>query len=677
MPIRETFWNIPHWAEIAQYLLGFLTIIIFGYGVIRRVRRWLKGKPEKRTDQIGSRLWSLIVQGIGQARTLQDIYPGIMHFTIFWGMIALFIGTILATVDWDVAHLIFNVQFLTGWVYVVYELVLDILGLFLIVGLGMAIYRRYITKPDRLAHMPGNGFKWDDLYVLLMLVLIGITGYLVEGLRIAVAQPDWAAWSPVGNAIAAGFVSLGDPTNGSLHYGLWIAHILIAFVALASIPFSKFWHLLAAPTNIFFRSLEPVGKLKRPTSEEEPGVKEWTDFTWKQLLDFESCTRCGRCQDVCPAYATGFNLSPRDVMIKLETHMWAPKNGSSMHGDTIGSDELWACTSCGACVNKCPVFIDQLTSIIDMRRYLVLEGDVDSQLQDALANLGRYGNSFGKSDRMRARWTKPIQPKIKDARREEVEYLWFVGDYASYHASMLDKTVSLAELFQSIDLDFGLMYEAENNSGNDVRRVGEEGLFEMLAEKNLVALSKSSFKTIITSDPHSYNTLKNEYSENGDDHYKVLHYSQLFDQLINNGKLKITKQLCLTVTYHDPCYLGRYNGEYDAPRRVMQALGCQLVEMPRSRENTFCCGAGGGRIWMEDPPEVTERPAENRVKEAASLPGVNTLVVTCPKDLVMFQDAVKTAGLEDQLAVKDLIELVIDAVDLEDVEEQEQEVTTG
>ena len=269
------------------------------------------------------------------------------------------------------------------------------------------------------------------------------------------------------------------------------------------------------------------------------------------------------------------------------------------------------------------------------------------------------------------------QPKIKDARREEVEYLWFVGDYASYHASMLDKTVSLAELFHSIDLDFGLMYEAENNSGNDVRRVGEEGLFEMLAEKNLVALSKSSFKTIITSDPHSYNTIKNEYSENGDYHYKVIHYSQLFYQLINNGKLKITKQLGLTVTYHDPCYLGRYNGEYDAPRRVMDALGCQLVEMPRSRENTFCCGAGGGRIWMEDPPEVTERPAENRVKEAASLPGVNTLVVTCPKDLVMFQDAVKTAGIEDQLAVKDLIELVIDAVDLEDVEEQEQEVTTG
>jgi Fe-S oxidoreductase/nitrate reductase gamma subunit len=629
MPIRETFWNIPHWAEIAQYLVGFLTILIFGYGVIRRIRRWLDGQPERRIDQVGTRLWSVFVHGIGQVRTLKDVFPGVMHFTIFWGMMTLFIGTILATVDWDVTHLFFDVQFLTGWVYVLYELILDIFGVFLLIGLGMAVYRRYIARPDRLSNMPGSGFKWDDAFVLIMLVMIGTTGYLVEGLRIAVAQPDWAPWSPVGNAIAAGFISLGDPTNQGMHYSLWIIHLLVAFVALASIPFSKFWHLISAPTNIFFRSLESPGKLSVPASEDEPGAEKWSDFTWKQLLDFESCTRCGRCQDVCPAYTAGFSLSPRDIMIKLGTHMWQSTNGYSMQGDVISSDELWACTSCQACVNICPVFNDQLSTIVDMRRFLVLEGDVDPQLQDALANLGRYGNSFGKSDRMRAKWTKQIQPKIPDARRDEVEYLWFVGDYASYHASMLDKTQQLAEVFRSADVNFGILYDGERNSGNDVRRVGEEGLFDMLAEKNLLALSKSSFQTIVTSDPHSYNTLKNEYSENGDDHYSVLHYSQLFDQLLSSGKLDVTNTLDYRVTYHDPCYLGRYNGEYDAPRRVMAALGCDLVEMPRNRENTFCCGAGGGRIWMEDPPEVTERPAELRVKEAASLEGVNVLVVTC------------------------------------------------
>ncbi len=663
MPIRETFWNIPHWAEIAQYLLGLLTVLILGYGVIRRLRRWLKGQPERRNDQFGTRLWSVIVHGIGQVRTLKDVFPGIMHLTIFWGMIALLVGTILATIDWDVTHLFFDVQFLTGWVYVLYELILDIFGVFLIIGLGMAIYRRYIVKPDRLANMPGNGFKWDDAYVLTMLVLIGITGYLVEGLRIAVAQPDWAPWSPVGNAIASGFISLGDPTNQGLHYSLWIIHILIAFVAIASIPFSKFWHLIAAPVNIFFRSLESPGKLEAPTSEEEPGVEKWSDFTWKQLLDFESCTRCGRCQDVCPAHTAGFSLSPRDIMIKLDTHMWQPTNGRSMLGDVISSEELWACTSCQACVNICPVFNDQLSSIVDMRRYLVIEGEVDPQLQDALANLGRYGNSFGKSDRMRAKWTKPIQPKIPDARRAEVEYLWFVGDYASYHASMIEKTQLMAEVFQSAEIDFGILYDGERNSGNDVRRVGEEGLFDMLAEKNQFALSKSLFQTIVTSDPHSYNTLKNEYSQNGDESYSVLHYSQLFDQMLSSGKLKITKPLDYKVTYHDPCFLGRYNGEYEAPRRVIETLGCKLVEMPRSRENTFCCGAGGGRIWMEDPPEVTERPAELRVKEAASLEDVGVLVVSCPKDLVMFQDAVKTADLEGKLIVKDLIELIAEATE--------------
>jgi Fe-S oxidoreductase/nitrate reductase gamma subunit len=664
MPIRETFWNIPHWAEIAQYLLGLLTVLIFGFGVVRRVRRWLMGKPERRIDHLGKRIWSVIVQAIGQVRTLQDIYPGIMHFTIFWGMIALFIGTILATVDWDVTHLIFNVQFLTGWVYVIYELILDIFGIFLLVGLGMAIYRRYIIRPDRLANMPGSGFKWDDAYVLTMLVLIAITGYLVEGLRIAVAQPDWASWSPIGNIIASGFVALGDPSNRTLHYALWIFHILIAFAAIASIPFTKFWHLIAAPVNIFFRSLEPAGKMSSPSSIEEPGAKKWRDFSWKQLLDFDACTRCGRCQDVCPAHASGFNLSPRDLMIKLNTHMWQPINGHSLQGEVISADELWACTSCHACVNICPVFNDQLSAIIDMRRYLVLEGDVDPQLQDALSNLGRYGNSFGKSDRMRAKWTKSILPKIKDVRREEADYLWFLGDYASYHDSIIDKTQMMAEVLQAADLDFGILYEGEQNSGNDVRRVGEEGLFEMLNEKNMLTFSKSKFKTIITSDPHSFNTLKNEYSANGNDQLSVLHYTQLFDKLLSSGELKISKKLDYRVTYHDPCYLGRYNGEYDAPRRVISALGCELVEMPRNRENTFCCGAGGGRIWMEDPPQVKERPAEMRVKEAASLPGVSILVVACPKDFVMFQDAVKTADLEGKLIIMDLIDLIAEATEI-------------
>jgi Fe-S oxidoreductase len=290
-----------------------------------------------------------------------------------------------------------------------------------------------------------------------------------------------------------------------------------------------------------------------------------------------------------------------------------------------------------------------------MRRHLVIEGRVDAELQDALANLGRYGNSFGKSARARARWSKKVEPKIKDARKEPVEYLWFVGDYASYNPSLTEITQMTAEVFQKAGLDFGLLYDSEQNTGNDVRRVGEEGLFEMLAEKNVAALAQCDYQAIVTTDPHSYNTLKNEYPPNGGQ--PVLHYAELLDEMLASGQLRFSKKLDGKVTYHDPCYLGRYNDVYDAPRQVIAATGCQLVEMPRHGDRALCCGAGGGRIWMEEG-EVDERPSESRVREAAELEGVETLVVACPKDVSMFRDAVKTTGLEGRLVVKDLIELV-------------------
>ncbi len=660
MPIRETFWNIPQWAETAQYILGFITAVVFLYGIVRRVRRWRQGQPVKRSDRIGARLRTLFNQSILQLRVANEAYAGVMHLTIFWGIIALLIGTALATVDWDVTHLFFGFQFLKDGLYIGYELVLDIFGVLLIVGLGMAIYRRYILRPQRLRN-PMPTLTRDDTYVLVMLTLIAITGYLVEGLRLAVVRPAWANWSPIGNAIAALFIATGDPTNRILHLSLWSFHILIAFTLLASLPFTKLFHIVAAPTNIYFHSLAPAGRLSPPRSTDSMGVKAWKEFTWKQILDFESCTRCGRCQDVCPAYASAQILSPRSMMIKLEAHTWEKVNGRPLHGDVITADELWSCTTCRACSQVCPVFIDHVSSFVDMRRYLVGEGQVDTQLQTALANLGRYGNSFGQSERMRANWTQPLESKIKDARREAVEYLWFVGDYASYSPTLTDITSKTAQIFQKAGLDFGILYDSERNAGNDVRRVGEEGLYEMLTEKNLSALSKCTYQKIITTDPHSYNTLKNEYKFNGNGHPVVLHYTELLDQLIASGQLKLNVKLGYKVTYHDPCYLGRYNGVYDAPRRIIEATGCELIEMPRHGDRAFCCGAGGGRIWMKEA-EVKERPSESRVREAVSLEGVSTLVTACPKDVTMFRDAVKTTGNEQRLAVKDLTELVYAAL---------------
>lgn len=343
-------------------------------------------------------------------------------------------------------------------------------------------------------------------------------------------------------------------------------------------------------------------------------------------------------------------------MIKLKGEV--RKNGSSrsVHDGLVTHDELWACTSCRACVEVCPVFTDQLRAIIDMRQHLVIEGEIDLELQGALANLGRYGNSFGKSPRMRARWAKKMEPKLIDARKESVEYLWFVGDYASFSPSLATVTEKTVEVLRAADLNFGILYDGENNSGNDVRRVGEEGLFEMLVENNESVLTNCNYQTIITTDPHSYNTLKNEY-QFLNNKKQILHYSELLDQMIRSGKIEFTKKLDYKVTYHDPCYLGRYNGIYDAPRRVIEATGCQLVEMPRNRDNALCCGAGGGRIWMEEG-DIKERPSESRIREAVDLEDVSTFVVSCPKDVTMYLDAVKTTGSEEQIAVMDLIELV-------------------
>jgi Fe-S oxidoreductase len=308
-------------------------------------------------------------------------------------------------------------------------------------------------------------------------------------------------------------------------------------------------------------------------------------------------------------------------------------------------------------MDRCPVFNEHVPVLIEMRRKLVSAGDVEPRLQEAMTRLTRYGNSFGSSPRARAKWTAELPFKIKDARKEPVDCLWITGDYAAFDPRVTPATRAFARLLGLAGVDFGILYDAEQNSGNDIRRTGEEGLFELLRDKNVAALEKAGYHRLLTTDPHTFHALKNEYPRKHNDGH-VAHYTELLDELIASGKLSVEQKWNARVTYHDPCYLGRYNGLYDAPRRVLRAIGADLVEMPRNRERSFCCGAGGGRIWMEDSSDIKERPAENRVREAAALAGVTTLVVSCPKDLVMFQDAVKTTGLEGKLEVADIAELV-------------------
>ncbi|MCJ7661380.1 MAG: heterodisulfide reductase-related iron-sulfur binding cluster [Anaerolineales bacterium] len=670
MPERVDFWGIPHtWGppELYVYTLMALAAIVLIVRFYRGARFWWQvGQPDKRWDKIHIRLWRFIEYAIIQTRILSQRYPGLMHIAIAWAFFVFFLGTAFATID---SHFF---KFLEGNIYLIYKFGLDIFTAVFLVGIVMASYRRYTQKPSRLTL--DSGFTLS--LVLIFLIVLG--GLVTESLRLAIDKPPWALWTPVGWLIAQIWIVIGasEQTLLQVHLWIWIVHLLTVAITLVVLPVTTLLHMLTGPLNQFFSKVdEPAGRLKPVRSNSDGDdvyVSTISDLTWKQLLDGDACTECGRCQDACPAFASGTPLSPKEFILNIRDnlneyrsiHSNANNQLSALVGKVIDTSVLWSCTTCGACIQECPVLIEHIDTIVDMRRSLVMEGSVDDELQKALANLGRYGNSFGKSARARARWSRKINPKIKDARKEAVDYLWFLGDYASFSPSLTDITQKTVRVFQEAGLDFGILYESENNSGNDVRRTGEEGLFEMLLEKNVEALNNADFKEIITTDPHTYNTLKNEYPSNGNGPLSVLHYSELLDTLITSGQLRFSKKLNYKVTYHDPCYLGRYNGVYDAPRRVIEATGCTLIEMPRHSERAFCCGAGGGRIWMEEG-EISERPSESRIREAIELDGVTNFVVACPKDITMYRDAVKTVGFEDRLEVKDLIEIVSEALEID------------
>jgi Fe-S oxidoreductase len=511
------------------------------------------------------------------------------------------------------------------------------------------------------------------------LIVIGATGYVLEAARLVwlQARPEvWDVrwWSPVGALLAEALRALGLTEHGGaiFRHGLWWFHGLLALAFIALIPFTKVKHIFTAAGSLLVRDPLAAQRLPRiPEAQEQPGAAKITDFNWKQLLNLDACTKCGRCHEACPARAVGAPLSPRDVILSLREFANATLESGTVpeaaeldiHGKSPGQvaqETLWSCRTCMACVEICPVAVEHVPIIVQMRRKLVEDGAMDPLLTKTLQTIHKTGNSFGESKRKRAAWTKALPFPVKDARKEPVDVLWFVGDYASFDPRNQKVTQTFAALLHEAGIDFGILYEAESNAGNDVRRVGEEGLYELLANANVAAMAGASFKTIVTTDPHSYNTIRNEYPDFGGK-YEIHHYTSFVKRLFDEGRLRVTKPLAYRTTFHDPCHLGRFNKGYEAPRDVLKLLGCELVEMGRSRANSFCCGAGGGRIWIPDPVG-SEKPAQNRIKEAAAIPDLEVYVVSCPKDLTMFEDALKTTGNEGKFVVKELIELIREAV---------------
>ncbi|HUA47068.1 MAG TPA: (Fe-S)-binding protein [Solirubrobacteraceae bacterium] len=669
-------------------ILAGVAIATFVALIGMRARLLLAARPAGRVDHLGARVKRAVVYGLGQAKFLRGEQPaGIMHALIFWGFLVLMLQVItlfgrgLAS-SWNIPGLAPSDPL--GPVFFV---VRDAFEALVIVGVLYMLYRRVIAHTQRLfGTLPAerryhDAPHWEGTLILVFILLIMVGAMLYDAGHLVAydIRGNERDFAPVTAAVAAALGGLSPSTAKTVSEVGWWVHCLTVLIFLNFLPLSKHFHIITAIPNLFFGKLPPPSVSRplaitqvpaasvaalEPPREGAIGVASLADLSWKQVLDAFTCTECGRCTAVCPAAATGTPLAPRELELDIRDRLYHNRGAQrgSRNGDErlIADDALWSCTTCMACVEACPVGIEHVPTIVDMRRMLVDQGEMDPLLQQTLQNYAGQGNSYGRSAHMRARWTKGLDFKIPDARIEPVEYLWFVGDFASYDERVQLVSQCVARILHDAGVSFGLLYEGERNAGNDVRRVGEEGLFELLVEQNMGALGEASFQAIFTTDPHSLNTLRNEYPRYGLDK-PVYHYTELLADLVARGVISLTTPFTGTrVTYHDPCYLARYNRITEAPRRLIEAIGAELVEMPRHGTNTFCCGAGGGRIWMSESDADGERPSEQRIREAQTLGDIDYFLVSCPKDLAMYSDAANTVGAEfDVVDLSSLIERAI------------------
>jgi Fe-S oxidoreductase len=724
--IRQIYWNIGEaFGATLLYLMALVALAIMTWGVLRDIGRWRKGRPDMRIAQIPARLIESLAQVFGQKRVLKDRRPGSMHALIFFGFLALFIGTDVIAVEEDFTIPMMGPdagRILVGWFYQSYELILDTMGLVFLAGLVWATWRRYQTKPDRLNN------RGTDLWVLATLLYITVTGYLIEGLRLAnqtinglaVYDQPWAINSYVGYTLATVFraIGLGGGSGAGLglHVFFWLTHAVVTFAFIISIPFSKFKHIFYTPINQFFRDLGPKGalmpipNLEAEIEKDEPrlGVATLADFTWKQRLDFDACMQCGRCQSKCPANASGSDLSPKFLITKMADLMRGQpillRDGSvrRLHPNVEASstseageagkpadekeqftiirgdaeslplyehglfteNELWSCTTCRACMEECPAMIEHVDQIVDLRRNLtMIQSEVPGGVKRVLEGIERAGNPWRLPQRERSSWADGLDVPTM-AEKEDVEVLYWVGCAPSYDERSKRVARAMVQLFQRAGVDFAILGEEETCTGDPARRMGEELLYQQQAQTNVETMGQYKFKQVVTTCAHCFNTIKNEYPQFGGKagvDYEVIHHTDFLAQLIAQGKLKPTEAVNERVAYHDPCYIGRYNDIYDAPRNVLESIpGVELVEAPDwNRERAMCCGGGGGNVWLEG----WGKKGVNVIRlEQLQKAQPQTLALACPYCMVMFEDAAKNTGVDETLARKDVAEIVLQSL---------------
>ncbi|VDC22687.1 heterodisulfide reductase-related iron-sulfur binding cluster [Pseudogemmobacter humi] len=640
-------------------LLACVTLLAFaiaGWRFAQVFRPVFRGGPAARFDQPRRRLKG-VLGDIGLHRRLfRYRWSGILHAFMMSGFLVLLTVTLESFVRPFFPG--FSLDAIGGSTGL--ALVQEIFAGFILIALSMAIWQRLVWKPKRFRTSSAK-----DAWIIYALVGTIVASLVLEAACHQILQGGVSPWRPVSGTLARILTALGMGQSGAavVEPAAYWLHVAAILSFLVYIPGSKHRHIFTAAFNIYFRPLDRAQELpKTDPDAASVGVVTIEDFSWKHKLDLVSCTECGRCEAACPANAAGLPLSPKLIVTGLRDHMIAEEKAACEHtpivGNVIPEETLFACTTCRACMDACPVWIEPMSKIIELRRTAVEEGSVEPMLQTALKNFQNSGNSQGKPARQRPRWAKGLDFAIKDAREEPVDILWFVGDHASYDPRVQEITRKVAKLLHEAGVDFGILHDGETNAGNDVRRIGEEGMFQDLAQANVEAINGCTFNRILTTDPHSLNALKNDYRQFGTD-YTVVHYTELLVELVGSGALTLeVPEDGAAVTYHDPCYLGRYNGVFDAPRDLIRMAGYEVHEMARNRENSFCCGAGGGRIWMDDSA-MTERPSESRIKEALSIGNVTAFVVACPKDLIMYSAAVQALGVGDRIRVTDIADLLI------------------
>ena len=658
---REIFSGIGSAEQTAFFALAYTSLAIFATGLLIRMWYWARGaaEPAITVRSLGRRAVDTLNHVFLEPRLRTASSAGWLHLLIFWGFLILFVGTELLTVEIDT-----SLSFFSGLFYLLFSLTTDVFGILLLVGVGMAAYRRYVIRPARTQ---GAAYGLP----LLLLGLLAVTGFGVEGLRIAHTESVWYAWSPAGALVAALSDGMATGSIGNWHHTAWWLHAVIAFGFIASIPFGAMRHAVVAPLSLFFYNDRPAGRLSTPylLADVEAGTltrappQVAADMTWTQFMALDACTECGLCEDACPAWAADRPLSPKKVVVGLRDQL--NRGGAVLStplGELVGEAAAWSCTTCGACMSICPVGVRHIDYLVDARRAQLTANRATPTMAASLETLRTHSNPFGMGAEQRLAWAAdlPAGTKVETVdKASEIDVLYWVGCAGAFDEQGQRTARAVAELLGRAGVRFAVLGPEERCTGDPARRLGEEGLFQQLARANVERLDSHGVTTILTTCPHCFNTLKNEYPDLGGN-YDVVHHTDFLASLMAEGCLTVSApESESAVTYHDSCYLGRHNNIYDAPRELLRAVYADdLQEMDCAKTDGFCCGAGGGHAWFD----LEHGVKINGIRYGhAAATGAETLVTACPYCRIMFDEISSSRGDADRLHVRDVAEIVNEA----------------